>query len=138
MQQHGCMVTLSEVSQKETISYITYVWNWWYDTDEHIYKTKADLDIENRLVIAKWEKGGRRKDWESGINRCKLLYVGWINHKALLYSTGNSIQYLVINHNGKEYITESLYCIAEIKHNTVNHLHFNRIFKTKDLNNPCC
>ena len=84
-----------------------------YDTDEH--KTKADLDIENRLVIIKRTEDGRRKDWEFGISRCKPLYVGWINH------------------NGKEYITESLYCIAEIKHNTVNHLHFNKILKTEDL-----
>ena len=43
-----------------------------------------------------------------------------INNKVLLYSTGNYIQYPVINHNGKEYekeyvcIIESFYCIAEI------------------------
>ena len=42
-------------------------------------------------------------DWEFGISRCKLLYIGWINNKAVLYSTGNSIQYAAINHNGKEY-----------------------------------
>ena len=30
----------------------------------------------------------------------KLLYIGWIN-KVLLYSTGNYIQYPVINHKGK-------------------------------------
>ena len=41
-------------------------------------------------------------DREFGISRCKLLYTGWINNKALLYSTGNCIQYAVINHNGKE------------------------------------
>ena len=45
---------------------------------------------------------GRGMDWEFGISRCKLLYIGWIN-KVLLYSTGNCIQYPVINHNGKEY-----------------------------------
>ena len=43
-------------------------------------------------------------DWEFGISRCKLLYIEWINNKVLLYSTGNYIQYPVINHNGKEYI----------------------------------
>ena len=41
-------------------------------------------------------------DWEFGISRCKLLYIEWVN-KVLLYSTGNYIQYPVINHNGKEY-----------------------------------
>ena len=42
-------------------------------------------------------------DWESGISRCKLLYIGWINNKVLLYSY---IQYPVINHNVKEYEKE--------------------------------
>ena len=41
--------------------------------------------------------------WEFGISRCKLLYIEWINNKVLQYSTGNYIQYPVINHNGKEY-----------------------------------
>ena len=43
-----------------------------------------------------------RIDREFGISRCKLLDTGCINDKVLLYSTGNSIQYPVINHNGKE------------------------------------
>ena len=42
-------------------------------------------------------------DWEFGISRCKLLFIELINNKVLLYSTGNSIQYPVTNHNGKEY-----------------------------------
>ena len=31
------------------------------------------------------------KDWEFGVSRCKLLYIGWINNKVLLYSTGDYI-----------------------------------------------
>ena len=50
--------------------------------------------------------GGGGKDWEFGISRCKLLYIGWINDKVILYSTRNYIQYPVINHNGKEYEKE--------------------------------
>ena len=42
-------------------------------------------------------------EWEVGVSRCKILYIEWINNKALLYTTGNYIQYLVINHNGKEF-----------------------------------
>ena len=54
--------------------------------------------------------GGRGgKDWELGISRSKLLYIGWINNQVLLYSTGNCIQYPVINHNGKEYEKEYMY-----------------------------
>ena len=55
-----------------------------------------------------WEVGGRM-DWEFGISRCKLLYREWKNNKVLLYSTGNYIQYSVINHNGKEYEKEYIY-----------------------------
>ena len=41
-------------------------------------------------------------EWEFGINRCKLLYVGWINNKVLLYNTASYIQSPGGNHNGKE------------------------------------
>ena len=46
---------------------------------------------------------GWEKDWELVISRCKLLFIGWIDNKVLLYSIGNCILYLVINHNGKEH-----------------------------------
>ena len=49
---------------------------------------------------------GGGKDWEFGISRCKLVYTEWINNKILLYSTGNYIQYPMINHSGKEYEKE--------------------------------
>jgi len=39
---------------------------------------------------------------ELEINRYKLLYIKEITNKALLYSTGNDIQYLKITYNGKE------------------------------------
>ena len=60
-------------------------------------------DIENRSVVAKGEGVGGGMKWEVGVSRCKLLYIEWINNKVLLYSTGNYIQYPVVNHNGKEY-----------------------------------
>jgi len=28
-------------------------------------------------------------DWESGVNKCKLLHLEWISNEILLYSTGN-------------------------------------------------
>ena len=64
---------------------------------------KMCTDRENRLVVAKGEGDGGGKDWEFGISRCKLVYIGWINNKVLLYSTGNYIKYPVVNHNRKEY-----------------------------------
>ena len=50
-------------------------------------------------------------DLEFGVGRCKLLHLEWINTKVLLYSTGNCIQYPVINHNGKEYLKRMYICV---------------------------
>ena len=46
-----------------------------------------------------WGRNGR----EVVVSRCKLSYIEQTNNKVLLYSTGNYIQYPMINHNGKEY-----------------------------------
>ena len=65
------------------------------------------------------------KIWEGcigslGLADANYYIVECINNKVLLYSTGNYIQYPVINHNRKEYekeyicITDSLCCAAEI------------------------
>ena len=62
-------------------------------------------DVENRPVVTKGGGWGWGRDWEFGISGCKQLYIEWINNKVLLYSTGNYIQYPVINHNGS---TQSL------------------------------
>ena len=60
-----------------------------------------------------WLPQGRRvrggKEWEFGICGGKLLYIGWINHKVLLYNTGNYIQCPVTTHNAKEYEKEKKY-----------------------------
>ena len=59
---------------------ITYMWNLKYDINQHIYEIETDLDIENRLVVAKGGGGG--KNWEVGISRYKLVYIEWINNKV--------------------------------------------------------
>ena len=51
-----------------------------------------------RLVVGKREGDGEGMEWEF---RVKLLYIEWINNKVLLHSTGNYIQYPVINHREK-------------------------------------
>ena len=40
---------------------------------------------------------------KTSLNRCKLLYIEWINNTVLLYSTENYIQYPKVNYNGKEH-----------------------------------
>ena len=83
------------------------MWNLKYDTNELIYE--ADYRHRGQTCGCQGEGYGRGIDWEFGVSRCKLLYIGWINNKVLLYSTGNYIQYLVINQNGKEYEKECIY-----------------------------
>ena len=56
-----------------------------YDTNELIYETETDSNIEVRLVVAKGKGGGGRTDWEFGVRcnllqpityRCKILHIG--------------------------------------------------------------
>ena len=58
-------------------------------------------DIENRLVVAKGERGGSRMDGEFGVGRCKLLQSEWVSNEVLLWGTGNYIQFLGIEHDGR-------------------------------------
>ena len=74
---------------------------------EPICETEPDRHREQTFSCQGGERMG--KGWiGSGISRCKLLYIEWINNKALLYSTGNYIQYLVINIM-KKYEKEYIY-----------------------------
>ena len=77
------------------------MWNLKYDTNESIYETESGAQRIDWWLPRGGVWGGM--EWETGVSRCKVLYIGWINKKVLLYSTGNYVQYPVINHNGKEY-----------------------------------
>ena len=78
--------------------------------------TQMDLSMKQKQTHRHREQtcgcqgvGGGGMDWEFGIRRCKLLYTEWINNKVLLYSTGNYIQYPMMNHNGKQCEKECMY-----------------------------
>ena len=51
------------------------------------------MEGQDRLKPFQDRGDGGGKDWEFGVSRCKLLDIGWVNNKVLLYSTGklNSI-----------------------------------------------
>ena len=71
--------------------------------------TKQKQTHRHREQTYGCQRGGSGgMDWNFGISRCKLLYIERINNKDLWYSTGNYIQYPVINHNGKEYDKECI------------------------------
>ena len=57
--------------------------------------------IENRLVVAKGKGRRSEMDGEFAVGRCKLLHLEQISNEGLLYSTGNCIQALGIQHNGR-------------------------------------
>ena len=100
------IIILGEVRsdrERQALYDITYMWNLKCGTNEPIYKTKTDL------WLPRGRGGGRGMDWEFGVSRCKLLHIEWIHNRVLLYSTGNYIQYPVINHHGKEYEKECIY-----------------------------
>ena len=40
-------------------------------------------------------------DWEIGVSRGKLLHLEWMGNVVLLYSTGNCVKFLGIEHNGR-------------------------------------
>ena len=44
-----------------------------------------------------------------GLADANYYMLEWINDKVLLYSTGNYIQYSMINHNGKEYVKKRMH-----------------------------
>ena len=44
--------------------------------------------------------GGVGWTWSLGLNRYKLLHLKWIGNEILLYSTGNYISSLVMEHDG--------------------------------------
>ena len=52
-------------------------------------------------MVAKGKGVGSGMDWEFGVSRYKPLHSGWISNEVLLYSTGNYIQSLVIEHDGR-------------------------------------
>ena len=47
------------------------------------------------------EGGKSRMDGEFRVSRYKLSHLEWINNKVLLYSTGNYIQSLGIDQDGR-------------------------------------
>ena len=63
----------------------------------------------HRLVVAGGGGAPGGVEEESGVSRCKILHIEWVNNKVLLRNTGNYTHYSVINHNGKEYKNVYIY-----------------------------
>ena len=55
-------------------------------TNEPVYKTENRIvHTENILVVAKREGLGGGMELQTGVSRCKPIYVEWINNKSVSY-----------------------------------------------------
>ena len=75
----------------------------------YLWKRNKLMDLENRLVVAKGEGRGGGIDREFRASRCKLFHLEWISNEVLLYSTGNYIHSLVMEHDGRWYERKNVY-----------------------------
>ena len=100
-QMHPEIIILSEVRKRKTNT-IQY----------HLYMESKNM-IQMKLFTKQKRNTDKTYDYQSGegrvinqeseISRYILLYIKQINNEVLLYSTGNYIQYHIINDNEKEY-----------------------------------
>ena len=74
-----------------------YMWDLKYGTNKPIYKAETDSQAWRTGLQLRWGRDGLEV-WDE---RTKTDM-----DKALVYSTGNYIQYPVINHHGKEPLFE--------------------------------
>ena len=99
------ILILSEVRKRKTntIWYHLHVeskiWHKW----TYLQHRNRLMHRENRLVVAKKEKGESGRDWDFGVSRCKLLHLEWRSNEVLQYSTGNYTQFLGMEHDGRYY-----------------------------------
>ena len=96
-------------------------------------------NFENKLLITKGDRCERGMYWGFGIGICTWWYMEWLASGDLLYSTGNSSQYSVIIHMGKDsekewipiHVNSVRLLYSRNYHSIVNQLCFIKILKTK-------
>ena len=68
---------------------ITYTWPLKYDTNKLICKTERESRRHREQICGcQGGRGGSEIDWEFGVSRGKLLYIGWVNSKVLPIAQG--------------------------------------------------
>ena len=90
---------LSKIIQKEKDKYhiISHIWNLIYSTNE-TFQRKENHGFGEETCCQGGERGGGM-DGELGVNRCRLLPLEQIGNEILLYSPGNYVWSLVMEHN---------------------------------------
>ena len=62
---------------------------------------KQTHECEEHTCGCQEGEGETGRDWEFGVSRCRVLHLEWISNEILLYSTGNYIGSLVMEHDGR-------------------------------------
>ena len=81
------------------------MWNLKNDTNKLMYKTETDSQIHSYRT---WKRGDKLEVWGQQIHT--TIYKR-DKQQSPTYSTGNYIQYLIINYNGKESEKNIYICI---------------------------
>ena len=68
---------------------------------QSIYKTETDHGHGGQTCVCQGRRGGRGTVGDFGVGRCRQLHLEQTDDGVLLYSTGNSIQSLGLEHDGK-------------------------------------
>ena len=61
-----------------------------YGTNEPFHRKEAH-GLGEKTCGCQGGGGAVGMDWESGVNRCKLLHLEWLSNETMLYSTENYI-----------------------------------------------
>ena len=69
------------------------------DTKELIYKTETDCGHGKQTCVCQGQRGEKGMDEEFEVGRCKLLNLELISNGVLLYSIGNCVQSLGLEHD---------------------------------------
>ena len=75
------------------------MWNLKYGTNDPIYKTEKDHGHGEQTCVC--QSGENGMDREFGLGRCKLLHLEQISNEVQLYSTGNRVKSLRLQHDGR-------------------------------------
>ena len=106
-----CLPNAQQSQSTDTELWWRKVWHLWWGTQSGT--KQGEWAAHPQKTQTPWwllGNGFKGKVREFGVGRGKLLHLEWIN-KVLLLSTGNYIQYPVINHNGKEYKKRMSICV---------------------------
>ena len=88
----------SKSGRERQIPYdITFNWNLIYSTNETFHR-KENHGLREQTCACPRGGGGSGMDWESGVNRCRLLPLEWISSEILMCNTGNYVWSLMMEH----------------------------------------